>query len=59
MTPLTFAALLLLQRADEALRLQRLSSRPNPLRLALLQRQKRSLSERLQRSLGSHHLTGD
>jgi hypothetical protein len=59
MNPLAFAALLLLQRADEALRQQQLSLQPDPYLFALLQRQKRRLCARLQRSPENHGLVGD
>jgi hypothetical protein len=58
MNPFTFAAMLLLQRADEALRLERLRSWPNPHLLALLQRQKERLHARLRRSCGACSLAG-
>lgn len=58
MNSFTFAAMLLLQRADEALRLEWLRARPNPYNLTLLQRQKQRLRSRLRRSLGTFGLLG-
>lgn len=58
MNPITFATLLLLQRADEALRLNQLSLWPDPYRFTLLQRRKRRLRARLQRARASHSLMG-
>jgi hypothetical protein len=58
MNPVTYAAMVLLQRADEALRLERLRSRPDPFNLTLLERQKRRLRARLRRSLGAHAFAG-
>ena len=53
MNPFTFAAMLLLQRADDALKLEQLRSRPDPYLLTLLERQKTRLRSRLRRSLGT------
>jgi hypothetical protein len=51
MQPFTFALMLLAQRADDALRLERLRSRPDSHRIALLRRRKRWLGSRVRRSL--------
>ena len=53
MTPFTFAVMLLTQRTDEALRLERQKTRPNTHLLTLLRRQKRRLGSRLSRSLAA------
>ena len=50
MRPFTFALMLLAQRVDEALRLERLRSQPNPFLLGLLQQHKLRLRWRLRRS---------
>ena len=51
MKPFTFAQLLLAQRVDEALRLERLRPQPSLVALTGLQRRRRVLRSRLQRSL--------
>lgn len=51
MKPFTFSMMLLLQRADEALRLERQKSAGNPRVLMLLRRRKDRLVQRLTRSL--------
>jgi hypothetical protein len=51
MKPFTFALLLLAQRVDEALRLERLRPQPSLVALTGLQRRRRVLRSRLQRSL--------
>jgi hypothetical protein len=56
MNPFTFALMLLAQRADEALRLERLRAQPDPLRLVGLQRRKHRLRLRLRRALVSRPL---
>ena len=53
MKPFTFTLLLLVQRADEALRLERQRGRPDPYLLTLLRRRKRRIGARLARSLGT------
>lgn len=51
MRPFTFSVLHLLQKADDALRLERTKARANPLTLAVLAMRRRRLSARLARSL--------
>ncbi len=58
MKPFTFKSMLLLQRADEALRLEREKPRPDARLLALLQRKRRALAARVSRSFDSPALTG-
>ena len=53
MKPITFALLLLAQRADETMRLERQQPRPNAYLLTLLRMRKRRLGARLARSLAS------
>lgn len=53
MKPITFALMLLAQRADEALRIERQRPRPNAHLLTLLRMRKRRLGARLARSLAS------
>lgn len=53
MKPITFALLLLAQRTDAALRLERQRARPNSDLLTLLRLRKRRLGTRLVRSLAS------
>lgn len=58
MKPFTFALMLLQQRADEALRLERQKARRNPAVLSLLQRKRGNLADRLKRSGVTPVLTG-
>ena len=58
MKPFTFALMLLAQRVDEALRLERQRARPDLYLLTLLRRRKRRLSSRLNRSLEPAMLAG-
>ncbi len=51
MKPFTYTLMVLLQRADEALRLERLKSRPRKDLLMQLALRKARLSSRLRRSL--------
>jgi hypothetical protein len=51
MKPFTFALMLLLQRVDEATRLERLKARPDRSLLAELRGKRRALGTRLRRSL--------
>ena len=50
MKPFKFALLLLLQQADDRLRLERLRQRPDPGRLGELRRKKRLIAARLRRA---------
>ena len=52
MKPFTFKSRLLLQRADEALRLERLKRRPDARSLARLRRKRRALLARMSRPFG-------
>lgn len=58
MKPFTFAQMLLAQRVDEALRLERRRARPDLYLLTLLRRRKRLLSTRLSRSFEPAALAG-
>jgi hypothetical protein len=51
MTPFTFIVMLLAQRADEALRLEKQRQRPDPCSMATLRTRKQRLSARLCRRL--------
>ena len=51
MNPFTFSLLLMAQRVDDALQLERSRSRPDPYLGTFLRRRKRLLAKRLQRSL--------
>ena len=53
MKPFTFSLMLLQQRADEGLRLERQKAARDPIVLALLRRRKRLITDRLKRSLVS------
>jgi hypothetical protein len=59
MKPFTFALMLLAQRVDEALRLERQRARPNQYLLTFLRLRKRRLSSRLSRSLEPAALAGN
>ena len=59
MNPVKFAAMLLLQRVDAALRLERLKPRPDPYDIILLHRQKRRLCSRLRLSPTACGLAGN
>jgi hypothetical protein len=56
MKPFTFALLLLAQRVDEALTLERLRPKPSLVTLTGLQRRRQALRSRLQRSLALSRL---
>jgi hypothetical protein len=51
MKPFAYALMLLAQRVDDALRLERLRSCPDPYLIVLLRRRKRQLGMRLRRTL--------
>lgn len=54
----TFNAMLLLQRVDDALRLERMKLRPDTTVVARLRRRKSRLAARLARPLGGMALAG-
>jgi hypothetical protein len=56
--PITFSILQLLQRADDALRLERARARPDRLKLIWLKRRRHQLAARLRRSFGASMLAG-
>lgn len=58
MNSFTFTVMLLQQRVDEALRLERQKAARNPLVLMLLRRKERLLRDRLKRSLVKPALAG-
>lgn len=58
MKPFTFSQLLLLQRVDEALRLERQKDTRNLRFLTQLQRRRRLIAERLNRSFATPALAG-
>jgi len=51
MTPFAFTVMLLAQRADEALRLERQRQHPDPRSITMLRTRKQRLSARLRRLL--------
>ena len=58
MKPIVFSIMQLLQRADDALRLERGRDRPDRLKLIWLKRRRRLLAARLRRSFGDAQMAG-